>query len=293
MVCSEECFEINLKNEFIRGIIHKGDNANVLIYCPGLAGDRVDCHRIPVDFGRYAVKNGWDLIRFDYRGIGVSDGNTILYGFNDILDDIEAVINYARYNYCKIALIGISQAAIQTYYLANKSDMVDILLLWSPLFDKDNSTIRAKASINDEENKNNKLDEVYIRKAWNSKHEELSKGKTIARNGDVIRISRKFLREKSTGLFGYPNTGMWISSKYYEERKKILEKCINGNRRKIKIALFRGELDESVINDQFTQKLAEDEGMYTIKNGDHLFSDVFCRRMLFEKSIQWLNSVLD
>lgn len=172
MVYSEECFEVNVNNEFVRGIIHKGNNPNVVIYCPGLAGDRVDCHRIPVDFGRYAIKNGWDLIRFDYRGIGVSDGDTIMYGFNDILDDIEAIIKYASADYCKIALIGISQAAIQTYYLANKNDMVDMLLLWSPLFDKDNSMVNAKVSMKEE--KHDELKGVHGRKAWNNEHEELS-----------------------------------------------------------------------------------------------------------------------
>ncbi len=288
MVCLEECFEIKVQNEYVRGIIHKGNNSKILIFCPGLAGDRVDCHRIPVDFGRYVANNGWDLIRFDYRGIGISDGNTILYGYNDILTDITAVIDYVSSYYEKITLIGISQAAIQTYYLANNNDKIDALLLWSPLFDKDNSMINTKKSM--VEKSNSKIgSSTTMEKVWNNEHEELKKGKTMARPGDVVRISRKFQREKFTHLLGYPNTGMWISSRYYEERKKILDQCIEGNKRSIKIALFRGELDESVLHDLFTQRIANDVGMITVENGDHLFSNVYSRMTLFRKSAQWLN----
>lgn len=285
MIYEEKCFEIVIKKETLRGIVHKGGNANVLIYCPGLAGDRVDCHRIPVDFGRFAAENGWDLIRFDHRGIGVSDGNTILYGFNDALIDIEAVIDYACTTYNKIALVGISQAAIQTYYLANKNEFVDILLLWSPLFDKNNSVIK------EENNVITSTNFPYAGRVWNTENEELYKGKNLAKAGDVIRISRKFQREKQTRLFGYPNTGMWISSRYYEERRKILAQCTKN--RDIEIALFAGELDESVAKDSVVKSLSRNIGMNIIKDGDHLFSDVSCRYKLFQMSIKWLNSRLN
>ncbi len=284
---SEECFCIKNEGEYIRGIIHKNNNNALLIYCPGLAGDRVDCHRIPVEFGRLAARNGWDLVRFEYRGIGVSDGNTIMHGFNDIISDIEMIIQEFSSKYERIGLIGISQACIQTFYIASICPKVDTLMLWSPVFDKDN-----RFEISDPK----KSDTVVTpqkridAKVWDNDNEELYKGKQQNNGNSIVRISRKFKRERKSGLFGYPNTGMWISSKYYEERKHIIKECICfTNKISKRIGLFKGEFDDSVSEDAITCSIAERVGMVVIPEGDHLFSEDRCKRYLFDKSIEWLN----
>ena len=284
---SEECFCLNNEGEYIRGVIHKNSNKKLLIYCPGLAGDRVDCHRIPVEFGRLVASNGWDLIRFEYRGVGISDGNTITHGFNDIISDIEMIIKEYSCQYESIGLIGISQACIQTFYISSISSKLDTLLLWSPVFDKDNRFVISDPNKTDKETI--PKDSIGT-KVWDNNNEELFKGKMNKKENSIVRISRKFRRERKTRLFGYPNTGMWISSKYYEERKQIIKECIRyTNYISIRIGLFKGEFDDSVSEDAITSLIAEKVGMVVIPEGDHLFSMDRCKRDLFDKSIEWLN----
>ena len=276
----EYLFELKSRKKCIRGVINRNNNATLLIYCPGLAGDRVDCHRIPIDFARYIENKECDFIRFDYSGIGTSDGELIELGFNSVIEDINIVLDNLSNGYKNIILISISQAAIQALKIFTENKNINGLIMWSPLFDKYSSVISDKKIGVDNKNK-----------AWDNTNPELYKGDVLASKNDVVRISRKFIRQKSSGLLGYPNTGMWYSRKYYAERNNIIKELHVDTSELRPIICLCGENDDDVNKDILVNEIKNHSNVdyIIIPEGDHLFSTHELKHKLFLETSIWIN----
>ena len=67
-----------------------------VVLCGSINADREGCLRTLVDIARELAVNGFDVVRFDYRGIGESTGDFDDYCFSDWLQDIEACVELLR-----------------------------------------------------------------------------------------------------------------------------------------------------------------------------------------------------
>lgn len=134
-------FQFENKGKLILGMAHIADQQFqtpiVLIMCYGLNGNRVIQNRISVKLGEMLEKNGINLIRFDYRNVGVSEGTFEQSNIEDRIDDIVEVCKYVKSCFydkkIRIILIGFSDGARNAIQVT-KSIYIDGLILWNPIF---------------------------------------------------------------------------------------------------------------------------------------------------------------
>lgn len=100
----------------IVGMLHLPNrkNAPVIIMCHGWSGNRLGTwNGFFVKVAREFSKNGFVIIRFDFRGSGDSEGKWEDQNTTTMLEDLDAVINqiqrYPELNKEKVGLIGHSQ----------------------------------------------------------------------------------------------------------------------------------------------------------------------------------------
>lgn len=144
-------FQIPVEQESIMGMIHIPENGikkHVMIMCYGFNGYRSDVHRIAVKFGEFLETKGLPLVRFDYRGQGISEGDMNNVSLDSRVNDVCAVIDFVKgcFNdeHLSISLIGFSDGArIASMAALREEDVADIIL-WNPIFETLNSSYSQK-----------------------------------------------------------------------------------------------------------------------------------------------------
>jgi exosortase A-associated hydrolase 1 len=117
------------------GIIHQTDSASNLGVLIVVGGPqyRVGSHRQFVLLARMLAKNGIPVLRFDYRGMGDSEGE--IRSFASVDDDISAAIA-AFYQVCPnlsgIVILGLCDAASAALFYAYQDERVLGLVLLNP-----------------------------------------------------------------------------------------------------------------------------------------------------------------
>lgn len=267
----EHYFEIDINECYIRGVLHEPDKSDrvdyIIIYCYGLIGDRVDCHRLAVEAGRFFAKNSIAFVRFDCRGTGTSDGNSINFGYYDYINDVKQVTDYfnAKYPNRKIVFLGISEGAIAATYLAQTYDGCnERLILWSPVYQK------SKEKISSHENQD-------------SNHP--SRSSTVLHNKGLIRLKNT---KKSSSTRGIADFGLWISISYFLERNKTsdlltLEQIYDT------ICIY-GTNDTRVTATILDFRNYDNINVIGIEGADHVFSHTKYKKELFNKTLDWLNN---
>ena len=95
-------------------------------------------HRIGVKLGKFFEENGVNLIRFDYRNLGVSDGYFEQSNMKDRIKDIKEVCNYIKSCFgnikTEIFLIGFSDGARNAILATQSIKELKGLILWNPIF---------------------------------------------------------------------------------------------------------------------------------------------------------------
>lgn len=253
---SENYFNIEVNNCNIRGIIHRPKKFDyIILYCYGFIGDRVDCHRLAVEAGRYFSKNNIAFVRFDCRGSGASDGDSIEFGYYDLLEDIKAVLEFFKKIYLnkKFILIGISEGAISASYITQIClEKKPSLILWSPIYRKSNNT------------KNHKENSSLEKSLLTSENAHLSS-------------------------HAVSSFGLWINYRYFIERNKISDSInlltLNN------ILCIYGTNDKKVVStiDELTKMKNVD--IYKITGADHLFSSTRNKNMVFKETVNWINNL--
>jgi hypothetical protein len=92
-------------------MLHRADlrNPRLVILAHGFTGHKAETGRLFVDTARALANRGLDTLRFDFMGSGDSSGN-----FRDMtplteIDDLHAVLNWARrHGYRRIGVLGLS-----------------------------------------------------------------------------------------------------------------------------------------------------------------------------------------
>lgn len=111
----------------------------IVIYCPGKNGERYEVHRLAVKFARRLASRGIAFLRFDYYGLGLSDGEyhqmTTTTKLSNVLSAYQYVRTLTEIRHHQIAYLGFSDGARIALMAANRSN-VSKLVLWSPLLNE-------------------------------------------------------------------------------------------------------------------------------------------------------------
>lgn len=134
--------QIDVKSKFINGIIHmpviRANGSPTIVVCYGLNGNRTELHRMLVHAGRRAEETGVILVRFDYRGLGVSDGEFWHSSIRSKIEDVMAMLDFL--NGCfqdekhTLILLGVSDGAKIASLVSYMKNGIMGLALWSPVF---------------------------------------------------------------------------------------------------------------------------------------------------------------
>ena len=128
----------NLNKQRLFGILHEPDpdivklkENVVLIFCHPLFEEKLHCHRIVVNFARYAAKRGFYVFRFDYFGDGESEGFFEDASIASRISDIYSAINliYEKISQPKIILFGIRMGATLAHLAIEKYNMISYIIL--------------------------------------------------------------------------------------------------------------------------------------------------------------------
>ncbi|MFC5407339.1 serine aminopeptidase domain-containing protein [Cohnella soli] len=114
-----------------------GDRVRAVIICQGLNGERAEKHRMAVKFGRLLAANGIACMRFDYFGMGLSDGASYEMTTSTKVSNVKKVYAYLRalgfIHPDKITLLGFSDGAKISLLSALELE-VRSLIHWSPVY---------------------------------------------------------------------------------------------------------------------------------------------------------------
>jgi alpha/beta superfamily hydrolase len=253
-------FQINISGESILGMIHmpwrkaKGNPAVIMLY--GFNGERVDNSRLSVLCGRLAEQQGVTFVRFDYRGLGLSEGEFWNTTLETKIQDAQTVIKFVS-DFCgeqlSIIALGFSDGVRIATNLLEICPHISGLCLWSPvLFPL--------------------IDEVH--------------GK----------IRRKFYREPQTNQLVTPHRGLWVGQQYLRQLSSVdngYNQVKNSN--KPILAVF-GDYDPAIIKTQDElEKLIQDgqENIHVkmIPGADHLYSQKKWIEEITNETVRWVLSV--
>ena len=252
--------QIEVDKTSILGVIHIPSKINttpkIIIFCYGLNGNRVDNNRIGVKLSEYAEKNGIIVIRFDYRGLGISEGDFFDVNFESKIRDVLEVYSFVKGCMCntphQVYLLGFSDGCRVVSKVINKIDDSNMagLVFWSPLF---------------------YADVKYVEKDK----------------------KKKFIRDYYTKKIGFPYKGLVINPNHlrqiqnYQDEYKMIEKYDTH-----KLFIF-GTEDTATIQIYETirtNKTDTQEEQY-IQDADHLYSREEWSDEVIKATIDWINNI--
>jgi uncharacterized protein len=249
--------QIDVNGQAILGILHvplkRAVGSPIIILCYGFNGNRVENNRMSVFLGRLGEECGIILFRFDYRGLGVSEGEFWSTSILNKTEDALAVLEYLKgcfqgETYTLIALGFSDGIRIITNLINSCKDIVGICM-WSPILFP-------------------VIDKVH------EKH------------------ARRLMREPITKEMVMPFRGLWVGRQYLKQQSDIgqdfdIVKNFNHHR----LVIF-GENDPLVTEtyEKLTE-VGKDSGenmkIVMIPFADHLFSRVEWSSEVIRKTLDW------
>ena len=248
--------QIDVSGESVLGVMHlpnqkaKGSPVAIMFY--GFNGERVDNNRISVLCGRRAEECGVTYVRFDYRGLGLSEGEFWNTSLDTKLEDAVAVIESVKELLgpdISIIALGFSDGVRIVTRLMKVCPDIKGLCLWSPVL----------FSI---------TDEVH--------------GK----------IRRKFYREPTTKQLVSQHRGLWVGQQYLRQLSATDHEfdSITDSNKQI-VAIFGGN-DPTIRETQSElHRLAEtgSDNIHAIliPDADHLFSEAKWIDQIIGETVRW------
>lgn len=232
----------------------------LVIYCPGKNGERYEVHRLAVKFARALAKKGIAFLRFDYYGLGLSDGFYHQMSTSTKVSNVKKAYEYATtltsIDPNKIAYLGFSDGARIALMSANQTN-VNNILLWSPLFYEFGGNFP---------------------------------------NGKHPRFKR---HKKETNVLVMPWAGLWVSMGFYQDLQTINVKkelsTYTGNSLIIygdDDPLIKEEFEYINTNEQRLYSNSYKHQVGVIKEAGHLFTSINFEYELMKRSEEWLDDFL-
>lgn len=130
----EKAISFTCQADTLLGIIHQPENAADVAVLIVVGGPqyRVGSHRQFVQLSRFLADNGVSSMRFDYRGMGDSEGQK--QSFDQIDEDIRAAVDTLcqEAEVSKVVIWGLCDAASAAIMYANSDERVVGLVLLNP-----------------------------------------------------------------------------------------------------------------------------------------------------------------
>lgn len=284
----EEPVFFNSKGKKLFGILHKaennGKNVGVIILNSGLQY-RVGPHRIYVKIARRLSMLGFSALRFDFPGIGESEGTIqeVHFDLFDTEDTLRAIDFFVKEEKIqKVVLLGICAGARNALMAGAKDQRVDsIVSLSLPI-------ITDMQQYSEDKMSNNEAISMVaanaILKRWMKKSFSMKAWKRYFSNNNrslsVISVLFKLFRGKKIE-----------EDKKYRKFFEAFETFISSKRR----ALFVYGERNFVPKGEFEAKFKElSEGKehrcdyYIVPDSDHTFTFKEAERNVIEKTVKWL-----
>ncbi len=137
----EQCREFTVDGQRIAASLHVPDAtpAPGVVMCHGFTGHRIEAHFLFVKAARAFCAAGLNVLRFDFRGSGESEGHfrdmTIEGEIADALAALEALRAEPTVDSERVALLGLSLGGLVAACTAARDGGVQALVLWSAVAD--------------------------------------------------------------------------------------------------------------------------------------------------------------
>ncbi len=260
-IAEERFVELEDQGGRLAGVLHLPEPMSApcpaVIYCPGKNGERFEVHRLAVKFARRLAAQGIAFLRYDYYGMGLSDGRyfevTTSTKVSNSVKAYEMARSHPAIDSSRVAFLGFSDGARIALLSANRTK-VEHLLLWSPLF--------------------------Y----------EFS-GKYLGRHPRFVRHAR--YPEKLV----IPWAGLWVGMEFFRDLQDTdLERELAAFRGKSLVVygdddpLIREEFEKKQTNRHHLYSNHADHRLVCIPRAGHLFNSSPLEERLMQCSGQWLEA---
>lgn len=111
---------VSIDGETIAAVHHPADIDRWLVFCHGFLSDKTGSYEARAE---RAVAEGYNAVRFDFRGSGDSDGAFVDATLTSRIDDLVAVLD--RFDPSSYALFGSSFGALVAFHATAGRDRVD------------------------------------------------------------------------------------------------------------------------------------------------------------------------
>jgi len=230
----------------------------VIIYCPGKNGERYEVHRLAVKFARRLSMIGIAFLRFDYYGVGLSDGfyheMTTSKKISNAVQAWEQVTLLPEIEAGLAAFLGFSDGARVAMMAANRTG-VGRLVMWSPLFYE------------------------------------------IGGNFPGNKRPRFVRHAKDRNALVVPWAGLWVGMEFYQDLQSLpIDREIqNYSGRSLVVHSDNDPLLLEEFEMKETHRLGIFQHSYlhqvhVIPDGGHLFTSVYFEQQLMGHTEQWLRS---
>ncbi|MBU8772113.1 alpha/beta hydrolase [Cytobacillus oceanisediminis] len=232
----------------------------LVIYCPGKNGERYEVHRLAVKFARSLAEKGIAFLRFDYYGMGLSDGfyhqMTTSTKVSNVIKAYEFATSIPGIDKDSISYLGFSDGA-RIALMSAIQTKVEKILLWSPLF--------------------------------------YEFGGNYPNN-----MHPRFTRHpKENNILVMPWAGLWVSMDFYRDLQSIdIEAVLRAYTGKSLVIygdddpLIKEEFEYIKTNQQSLYKNDPEHQVTVIKDAGHLFTSVNFETQLMNRSYCWLKECL-
>ncbi len=129
--------QFKVKGQTIAACLHVPETtpAPGVVMCHGFTGSRTEAHLLFVKAAREMCATGMNVLRFDFRGSGESDGEfqdmTIAGEIADAMAAVDFMREQPTVDPARIGLVGLSLGGLVAACTASRSEHVRALVLWA------------------------------------------------------------------------------------------------------------------------------------------------------------------
>ncbi|WP_302080284.1 alpha/beta hydrolase family protein [Salinibaculum rarum] len=123
-----ERFNVTVDGESVAGVYHPAPGDRWLLFCHGFLSDKSGSYEGRC---RRAVAEGYNAVRFDFRGCGDSDGAFVDQTLSDKIADLQAVVEHVGPD--RYALFGSSFGGKVAFHTAATDDRVSVVATRAPV----------------------------------------------------------------------------------------------------------------------------------------------------------------
>ncbi|NBI29825.1 alpha/beta hydrolase [Chengkuizengella sp. YPA3-1-1] len=241
----------------ILGVLHLPDHYQhestpIVIYCPGMNGERYEVHRLAVKFARYLCDRGIGFFRFDYYGIGVSDGLYHEMTNTTKVSNVQHALKFLQEENVvqaeNVILLGFSDGARIALKTANHS-AVNKVMMWSPII-------------------------------WD-----------IVDDEKQISAENKFIFHPQYKTIMKPWIGLWLGMNYFQDYQNFqLEKEVDHFSGKL-LQIYSDDdpiAGYTWSKLQNYKPFIEKSDIHFVNKAGHLFTSVPLENILMEKTYHWI-----